>query len=61
MNKDQNHIDNLFDKARNQQPITSFEESSEGTAGTAAGTVTAAGDGVGVDWTEVGTDETGTA
>ena len=26
MNKDQNHIDNLFDKARNQQPETSFEE-----------------------------------
>ena len=28
MNKDQNHIDNLFDKARNQQPETSFEETS---------------------------------
>ena len=26
MNKDQNHIDNLFDKVRNQQPETSFEE-----------------------------------
>jgi len=28
MNKDQNHIDNLFDKARDQQPETSFEETS---------------------------------
>lgn len=28
MNKDQNHIDNLFDKARNQKPETSFEETS---------------------------------
>jgi formylglycine-generating enzyme required for sulfatase activity len=28
MNKDQNHIDNLFDKARNQQPENSFEETS---------------------------------
>ena len=28
MNKDQNHIDNLFDKARNQQPETSFKETS---------------------------------
>ena len=28
MNKDQNHIDSLFDKARNQKPETSFEETS---------------------------------
>ncbi len=28
MNKDQNHIDHLFDKARNQQAETSFEETS---------------------------------
>ena len=28
MNKKQNHIDHLFDKARNQQPESSFEETS---------------------------------
>ena len=28
MNKKQNHIDHLFDKARNQQPKSSFEETS---------------------------------
>ena len=28
MNKKHNHIDHLFDKARNQQPESSFEETS---------------------------------